>query len=374
MEKKRIIAAGYISLDMTPTFEAKEDDKTSYAIQAGKLIKVDRMKVHLGGSVSNTGLALHKLGSDVLLMGKIGDDEVGKMMKDRLVETKCPTQILEVAGESTSYTIVIAPPKVDRIFFAHSGANDTFNTSEMDFEKIGEYDHFHFGYPTLMENFYLDDGVDLVRLYKKLKEMGLTTSLDMAAIDPTAPAGKCDWKSILKKVLPYVDFFVPSIEELGYMLRPELYDEWQIRAAGGDITELLSLSKDIKPLAEDTLALGCKVVLIKCGIAGMYLQTQGEDDIKKLGPSFTKWANIEHFESSYKPDRVRSAVGAGDSSIAAFIKAVLEDYSPYEALQFATGTGSLCVTAYDSLSALQGFEELKEKIDKGWEKQNYINP
>lgn len=53
--------------------------------------------------------------------------------------------------------------------------------------------------------------------------MGLTTSLDLVAVDPDSEAAGMDWARILERVLPYVDFFVPSIEELGYMLDRPLY-------------------------------------------------------------------------------------------------------------------------------------------------------
>ena len=67
-----------------------------------------------------------------------------------------------------------------------------------------------------MRRFYLDDGEELVRLFKKVKSMGLTTSLDLVAVDPDSEAADMDWAKILERVLPYVDFFAPSIEAVSY--------------------------------------------------------------------------------------------------------------------------------------------------------------
>ena len=63
-----------------------------------------------------------------------------------------------------------------------------------------------------------------------------------------------------------------------------------------------------------------------------------------------------------------SGTGAGDTSIAAFLTAITDGYTPEDALHLAAGTGASCVAAYDALSGLKSFEELKKKMDAGWEK------
>ena len=108
---------------------------------------------------------------------------------------------------------------------------------------------------------------------KCAKEAGCATSLDMASVDPNSDAGIVDWEKILEKVLPYVDFFVPSVEELCYMLDRERFIEWQKRAAGRDITEILDIETDVKPLARQCMDFGTKVLLVKCGAPGMYYRT-----------------------------------------------------------------------------------------------------
>jgi len=80
------------------------------------------------------------------------------------------------------------------------------------------------------------------------------------------------------------------------------------------------------------------------------------------------WANLRVFEKSYKPEKVLSGTGAGDTSIAAFLQAIVTGHSSSECLQLATATGASCVAAYDALSGLKSFEELKEKIQNGWSK------
>ena len=190
----------------------------------------------------------------------------------------------------------------------------------------------------------------------------------MAAMDADTEAGRMDWNRILKKVLPYVDFFVPSVEELCFMLDRERLTGWQERAAGKDITEVLDIEKDVKPLADICMQYGAKVLLIKCGVPGMYYRTASTEKIESLGLNTEQWADKEGFEKSYIPDCVLSGTGAGDTSIAAFLTAMLDGSSLEETMHLATATGASCVTAYDALSGLQPLSALKEKIVAGWKK------
>ncbi|WP_333791769.1 carbohydrate kinase family protein [Muricomes intestini] len=372
MRQKKIIVAGHISLDITPAFENASGKRFFDILKPGKLVNVGAAQISKGGAVSNTGLALHKLGTDVTLMGKTGKDLFGEVLRKQISETGCRMDMILSDTDETSYTIVIAPKGSDRAFLHDPGCNNTFTYDEMDLAAIREADYFHFGYPPLMKKFYESDGEMLERMYKEIKQNGLATSLDLAAVDPDSNAGRCDWEKVLKRVLPYVDFFVPSIEELGYMLDKERYDRWQKEAGGEEIISVLSLEKDIIPIAEKALSFGCRAVMVKCGAAGMYLRTSGEKDMRKVDPDLKGWGDQKIFQKSYLPERVLSGTGAGDTSIAAFLKSVMEGESPKRSLEYATATGACCVTTYDTISGLLGFKELREKIDKGWEQQDLL--
>ena len=45
---------------------------------------MDAAKVSLGGSVSNTGIGMKRLGADVELMGMVGNDAFGQMVLNEL--------------------------------------------------------------------------------------------------------------------------------------------------------------------------------------------------------------------------------------------------------------------------------------------------
>ena len=352
----KIVVAGHICLDITPVFSEGKSQSISKVLVPGKLIQMKDVNISTGGAVANTGLALKILGADVRLMGKIGVDEFGSVIRKKLKAYGAEDDLIISEGESTSYSIVIAPPGTDRIFLHNPGANETFSSKDLDMNTISEAAHFHFGYPTIMRSMYREGGRELAEMYRDIKGMGVQTSLDMAALDAETEAGRADWESILGEVLPFVDYFVPSIEELGYMLDREKYEAWLEMADGGDVTSVITIEKDVKPLAKELLQMGAKNVLIKCGAPGMYFQNK----------------EYAIFEKSYKPETILSGTGAGDTSIAAFLKAVMDGYSIPECLRYATATGASCVEAYDALGGLKTFDELKRKMDAGWEKQELI--
>lgn len=370
--KKKVIVAGHICLDITPVFAGGMADRVEQILSPGKLIQVGNADVHTGGAVANTGLAMKLLGNDVALMGKIGTDAFGSLVQNVLDEYDAGEGMICDETASTSYSVVLAMPGIDRIFLHHSGANDTFVAEDMDFQRIGEAALFHFGYPTLMRSMYESDGVRLVQLMQRVQAAGAATSLDLAAVDPKSDAGKADWDEILKRTLPYVDFFVPSIEELCFMIDRKQFEQLQVRAGGGDITDVLDIETDIKPLAEKCMAYGCKVLLLKCGAKGMYLQTAEGKKLERISSRIeldaSAWAEQSIFERSYVPERILSGTGAGDTSIAAFLTAMLEGENPQMCLHLAAATGASCVAAYDALSGLKPLNELRQKIEKGWEK------
>lgn len=369
----KVIVAGHICVDVTPVFPGNcRMDHVGQILQPGRLLHMDGVDIHTGGAVANTGLAMKILGNDVSLVGKIGDDEFGKIVLDMLERYQAEKDMIVSAQSATSYSVVLAIPGIDRIFLHDPGANDTFRAEDLDWQMIAQAQLFHFGYPPLMKNMYRDDGRELATMLKKVKTLGTVVSLDMAAVDPASEAGKVRWKEILRATLPYVDFFVPSAEELCAMLDGDLYQEWSKRAAGGDMTEILSM-EELHRLGEEVLELGAKVVLIKCGAAGIYFKTAEAERLEELCGNLNlrpeEWASKEGFENSFEPEEVLSGTGAGDTSIAAFLTSVMRRESLEEAVRMAAAAGACCVAAYDALSGLKPLEQMKEKIRKGWKKK-----
>ena len=359
-----MVCAGHICLDMTPVFPTEDGRKPEELLLPGKLVRMDGVDVHTGGSVANTGLAMAFFGADTALLGKIGNDAFGKLILEILSQHGCGDEGMLVAEDAvTSYSVVLALPGQDRMFLHAPGANDTFSSSDVNFDVVSEASLFHFGYPPLMREMYRNGGAELVELFRRVKALGVATSLDMAAVDPTSEAGAVDWREILKKLLPYVDFFLPSAEELCFMLDRPRWEEWMQRTAG-DVTGTLDIEQDVKPLARELLDMGCRVVVIKCGAKGLYYQTASDmEGIKTM--RCEDWAQREGFQSAFPPEKICSATGAGDTCIAAFLAAMLEGRGVEDCVRLAAAAGASCVEAYDALSGLKPLAVLEEKLAEG---------
>ena len=366
--KGKIISAGHICLDITPVFpENLAGQELGNLLQPGKLIRMDEADVHTGGSVANTGLALKILGNDVQLLGKIGRDSFGAMIKS-ILSGYDAGGLIEDENSTTSYSVVLAAPGCDRVFLHHSGANDSFSNADIPDSALEDAVLFHFGYPPIMRKMYENDGAELTDLFRRVKSFGIATSLDLAAVDPHSESGKANWRTILENVLPFVDFFVPSFEELCFMLDRERFERLD---RGGDMTENLDILCEAMPLADELLNMGCKVVLIKCGTSGMLYKTAGKSVLDGIGKnleiSLDDWADKYGIQPCFRADIVRSGTGAGDTSIAAFLTAVLQGFTPSESVALAAAEGACCVSAYDALSGLESIDGLQRRIKSGWE-------
>lgn len=369
---KKIVAAGHICIDITPVFSTERKySHIEELLAPGKLVQVGAADVHTGGSVANTGLALKILGNEVRLVGKVGQDAFGGMVRAFLQRYGAADDLLVDSGSSTSYTIALSISGIDRVFLHNPGANDTFCNADIPESVLDGAAHFHFGYPPLMRRMYADSAKELTALFSRVKAKEIATSMDMAAVDPASPAGKQNWKEILAHVLPYVDFFVPSFEELCFMLEPAKYAGLLKKAGNRGIARILNLEADVKPLADTLMKMGCKVVLIKCGARGMYYRTADKATLEKVGARISlnsdDWANQEGFQRSFKAPCVLSATGAGDTSIAAYLTAMLRGKAPARCAALAAAEGTCALAAYDALGGLQPLDTLETRLDEGWE-------
>ena len=367
---KKVISAGHICLDITPTFpQDARYDKLSQVLIPGKLINnIGAADVHTGGSVANTGLALKILGADVKLLCKVGDDEFGKLVQN-IVAGYGADGVLVDSRDATSYSVVLAVPGLDRIFLHCPGANNTFGSADIPDEALDGVALFHLGYPTLMKKLYANDGAELITLLRRVKNRGIATSMDMTTMEPNSDAGQADWIKILSTALPYTDFFLPSAEELCFMINRRRYDE--LRSDEGDMAANLDMERDIMPMADKLIEMGCGTALIKCGTAGMYYRTADEARLLQVGANLeldaTAWANKQGLQRCFKADKVLSGTGAGDTCIAAFLKATMDGKDPASCAALAAAEGACAVTTYDALSGLKPLEELESRINAGWD-------
>jgi sugar/nucleoside kinase (ribokinase family) len=338
------VVAGHICLDVIPQMPPIA---LHTALTPGSLVEIGPVLLSTGGPVSNTGRNLHRLGIPTRLMGKVGDDRFGDIILG-LIRDDDPALaefMIRAPGETSSYSIVISPPGMDRFFLHCPGANHTFSAADVDYDVLRESRLFHFGYPPFMRRMYSDEGAELIDLFRRAKETGVLTSLDLALPDPNGPSGRVNWRHILQQTLPYVDFFLPSLDELLFMLHCD---------------------PDVSMVGSEALALGAKVVVLKLGDRGLYVRTGPEGS--PHAPDDPTWKNRELWAPCFVPDPLVGTTGAGDATIAGFLAAVLRGQSIEAALTSAVGVGACNVEAADALSGVRSWEATQARIQAGWKR------
>ncbi len=108
MSIKKAIAAGHICRYYNLALRARKKKNIKDLFRPGQLIAMDAAKVSLGGSVSNTGIGMKRLGADVELMGMVGDDAFGQMVLNELEKYGAsPESMIVRKGVGTSYSVIL---------------------------------------------------------------------------------------------------------------------------------------------------------------------------------------------------------------------------------------------------------------------------
>ena len=144
-----------------------------------------------------------KLGLDIGFVGKIGDDELGEFILKNLRRSNIDiSQIVKDKNEKTGICVSLSFPE-NYAMASYAGVRETLTLSDVDFNYLSKARHLH------MSSYYLQTGIqkECVELFRKAKEMGLTTSLD----PDSDPSGR--WDESIFEVLKYVDIFLPNENE-----------------------------------------------------------------------------------------------------------------------------------------------------------------
>jgi sugar/nucleoside kinase (ribokinase family) len=302
------VVAGHLCLDLVPALSAVP--RTG----PGDLTEIGPVTLAPGGCVANTGGDLAALGAPVTVVGDIGEDALGDVLVRVLAERGLETeQVQRVAGESTSYTIVLEPPGRERTFWHHVGANAAFDGTAVALDGAGL---LHIGYPSLLPALIAGDGDPLVALLERARDAGVLTSLDLAVLDP---GDTTDWPALLARLLPLVDVITPS---------------------AGDVYDALRLEPEpLAATAERLVSLGAAVAMVTRGADGLALRTAGRAGAR-LGPA---WADRTELVPAPAVE-VRTTLGAGDAATAGLLYGVLAGLGPEAALALAAQTAGTRVS------------------------------
>ena len=364
---KKAIVAGSIALDIVMKLPDVNPGQIQSIFSQGKITNLSGVHMYLGGETGNTGLAMSKMGIPVTVACKIGHDHPGKMIQEIFSEYDLDSRIKIADHANSTVAISVTPPGMDKISFLYKGAGQTFMWEDVPADSLASADLFHFGYPTAMDHLFADEGSEFLKIFSEAKKFGITTSVDTTLPDLNSPAGQVHWKSILEKVLPFVDIFVPSIEETLFMLDRDQYIREVERVGGGNMVDHIDPNQ-VAEIGSSLIAMGPKIVLIKMGKQGLYLKTADKNSFTSFGRAapvkFDDWYDRELWDPALDTEPIRSTTGAGDTAIAGFLSAFLQGEKPERALEIASMAASLCISSYDTVSKIGKLSEIKALLDQ----------
>jgi len=331
-----IIVAGHICVDIAPRLPV------GAAIEPGNLLEVGPLTMTLGGCVANTGGDLAALGIPVKLSAAIGRDHLGDFVRGAFVERELDASGLQIVDrKGTSYSLVLQPDGADRTIWHYAGANALFDESLVDpsDERI-----LHVGYPPLLRGMLADNGERLRRMFARARQAGVTTSLDMAVVDQDSETGRLDWDAILANVLPEVDVFSPSFD---------------------DVRSILQLHEGFSPLlaeraSQSFIDRGVAVVSLSCGARGIHVRTADKARLLKAGSVLrdvsVDWAGKSFWQPAVEVTRMATTNGAGDAATAGLLFGLLSALCPEDAARLATACAGVKIsglaTTLDAISDL----------------------
>jgi sugar/nucleoside kinase (ribokinase family) len=287
--------------------------------QSGQLELVETIGLYSGGSAANTGYGLARLGVQVGVIGRIGQDGFGDFLAAEAQKVGCDVSLLRRdPSAGTSSSLVTVTPDGERAFLHAIGANANLVPSDIPLASLAAR-----GTKILhLAGFFILPGMEGTAgeptrdLLIHASSLGLITSLD-CVWDATGR-----WGDLIASVLPHTDIFCPSLSEA--------------RA-------IAKLPNSASPLevAQAILALGVRqVVALKMGEAGSLVLSR-EGELHRV-PA----AQVETVDGT----------GAGDAFIAGFLAARLRGLGLLECAKVGNAAGALCVTELGATAGVRSWQ------------------
>lgn len=286
--------------------------------EKGLLSKVDQIQMFVGGCAANAAVDMAKLGINVQLFGKTGEDSFGEFVKNTMEREGVNVDgVLSSSTSQTSASVVAISRDGERSVMHCVGANADLHECDIDFEKVKNSKILFIAGTFLMPGF---DGEEAAKLLKKAQEAGVLCCLD------TAWDASGQWMNTLGVCMPYLDWFMPSYEE----------------------AVQLSGKEDPEEMAEVFYRQGAKNILVKLGEKGCYVKPENQEGF---------------FTEAFKADEVVDTSGAGDSFCAGFLTGLVQGWDPKVCAEFANAVGCFCVGAVGATTGIKPKEEILKFIE-----------
>ncbi|MEM9586489.1 MAG: carbohydrate kinase family protein [Planctomycetota bacterium] len=284
-------------------------------LHAGKLHRVEPIELTIGGISCNASITQSRLGLRSGVFSATGDDRWGQIIRESLQQEQVDcTGLRQFSGVPSSVSVVAVDDEGGRSFIHSQGAPKKLRAADY----LGSLDLFASSRYMLIGYYPLLPGMldDLPTLFAAIQETGCRTAMDAAG-------GGGEWEP-LRRTLPYLDVYCPSLDEARQQTGHE------------DPKKILETFRR----ATDNTCLG-----VKLGDQGAL-----------LSPADGQFVSIDPVSP---PGPVVDTTGAGDAFFAGFLAGLILKMSAEDAGRLAAAAGAQSVvaagatTSATTLSALQ---------------------
>lgn len=254
-----------------------------------------QLSLTLGSSSAIFAHNLAALGAHVGFISRIANDPLGEISLDRLHASGADVSMVKKVNgpTATGLTVILHHPGFRNIL-TYPGTMFEMCFDDLDLDYLASSRHFH------LSSFFLHRALlpRIADLFAKMKDAGLTTSLDIND-DPDDR-----WDSGIWEVLRLVDIFFLNERELKKLTGAADLDSGVERLAGA-----------------------VPLLVVKLGANGALLRCKGQE----LREPAVNVAVVD-------------LVGAGDSFDAGFLRQFLQGADLPACLEYANVAGALCAT------------------------------
>lgn len=309
MKKTDLIVVGELNMDLI------FNSITGFP-KIGTEIVAEAFEQVLGSSSAIMASNAAALGLTTNFVGVVGNDGFGNNIIKELQQRGVGVDFIKKSEQLKTGITVVMNYDEDRANISYCGAMESLRSSDIPWEQLATHRHFH------LSNFFMQKGIqsEVPEIFKKAKELGLTTSLDLQW-DPANT-----WQFDYTSCLPHVDIFMPN--------------EAEIIALTG--------ASDLNLAIEKVLP-HCQTLVIKMGSQGSWGVTPKE-----------------HIKvAAYTNEKYVDSIGAGDSFNSGFIQAFLEGLPLKECLSQGNLMGAISTSAAGGTGAFnekKEFEKTKKRI------------
>lgn len=283
----------------------------------GSLIRTDRVEFTIGGCAANVAVDMARLGLQIGISGRVGNDVFGREVRDRLVAAKVNCSGLVLSETSpTSTTFVLNVQGEDRRFIHCVGANAEYDGLQVAAADIAAAKVLYVGGFGLLEALSPEK---VVRMFRLAREAGVITILDVVL--PESGDHLLDW---ISQVLPWTDYFFPNNDESSQLLQGETDPQRQ---------------------AQRFQELGAKTVVITCGSQGAILASP-----------------TARLKSGVYPVTPVDATGTGDAFVSGYVYGILNHAPPEKCLELGTAMGASCVRCMGATTGVFNLPELQRFV------------